>query len=70
MHLTIWIEYHQKLSYIRNQKQRDFLTMYNRLEIYFAIMVNFICIKDKENKNHIFVTKTRNYDIFVAKIYD
>ena len=28
---------HQKGSYTRNQMQRDFLTMYYRLEIYFAI---------------------------------
>ena len=30
-------EYCQKGSYIRNQMQRDFLIMYNRLEIDFII---------------------------------
>ena len=32
--LTYWD--HQKGSYTRNQMQRDFLPMYNRLKIYFA----------------------------------
>ena len=44
MHFTIWIEYRQKGSYIRNQMQRDFLTMYNRLEIAVLWFLLFLLI--------------------------
>ena len=44
MHFTIWIEYRKKGSYIRNQMQRDFLTMYNRLEIAVLWFLLFLLI--------------------------
>ena len=44
MHFTIWIEYCQKGSNIRNQMQRDFLTMYNRLEIAVLWFLLFLLI--------------------------
>ena len=44
MHFTIWIEYRQKGSHIRNQMQRDFLTMYNRLEIAVLWFLLFLLI--------------------------
>ena len=44
MHFTIEIKYRQKRSYIRNQMQRDFLTMYNRLEIAVLWFLLFLLI--------------------------